>query len=95
MGSSLSGGQRQRLLLARALYRQPRILVLDEGTSHLDVAREQMVNASIARIGITRIVIAHREETIRAAEVRYVVEGGSLRKVTDAAEVRGEVPAKE
>src|SRR5687767_1549715 len=67
MGSSLSGGQKQRVLLARALYRQPKLLVMDEGTAHLDAATEQVVNASISSLGITRIVIAHRSETIMAA----------------------------
>jgi ATP-binding cassette subfamily B protein RaxB len=67
MGSTLSGGQKQRLLLARALYRRPRILLLDEATSHLDVAREREVNVAIARLRITRIVIAHRPETIASA----------------------------
>ena len=67
MGSSLSGGQKQRVLLARALYRRPRILLLDEATSHLDVAREREVNAAIKRLRITRIVIAHRPETIASA----------------------------
>lgn len=68
MGSSLSGGQKQRLLLARALYRQPRILVLDEATSHLDVEREHAVNEAIRRMALTRIVIAHRPETIASAD---------------------------
>ena len=68
MGSSLSGGQKQRLLLARALYRRPRILVLDEATSHLDVERESRVNDTIRRMATTRIVIAHRAETIASAD---------------------------
>lgn len=66
MGSSLSGGQRQRVILARALYRQPKLLVLDEATSHLDVPRENAVNESIKQLIVTRIVIAHRPETVAA-----------------------------
>ena len=68
MGSSLSGGQKQRVLLARALYRRPAILLLDEATSHLDTARERRINAAIAALRITRIVIAHRRETILSAD---------------------------
>lgn len=67
MGSSLSGGQKQRLLLARALYKQPRVLVLDEATSHLDVPCEREVNAAIQQLAMTRVVIAHRPETIAMA----------------------------
>lgn len=68
MGSSLSGGQKQRLLLARALYRRPRLLFLDEATSHLDTATERAVNAAIKALRITRVVIAHRPETIASVE---------------------------
>jgi ATP-binding cassette, subfamily B, bacterial CvaB/MchF/RaxB len=68
MGSSLSGGQKQRILLARALYLDPVVLILDEATSHLDVAREREVNTAIVELDVTRIVIAHRPETIAMAE---------------------------
>lgn len=78
MGSTLSGGQKQRVLLARALYRQPKILVMDEGTAHLDAAHEQAVNAAISAMGITRIIIAHRQETIAQAERVLVMVGGKL-----------------
>jgi ATP-binding cassette subfamily B protein RaxB len=62
MGSSLSGGQKQRVLLARALYRRPKLLFLDEGTAHLDVAREKEIHANLKRLSMTRISIAHRPE---------------------------------
>ena len=62
MGSSLSGGQKQRLLLARALYRQPKILFLDEGTAHLDLDKEAEVNRNLQQLAVTRINVAHRPE---------------------------------
>ena len=68
MGAALSGGQKQRVLLARALYKEPRILLLDEATSHLDLEREQSVNAAIRALSITKVVIAHRQETINMAD---------------------------
>lgn len=82
-GSSLSGGQKQRLMLARALYRQPTILVLDEGTAHLDRQLEKSVGESIASMGITRIVVAHRIETISIAERIMHLENSMLTDVTD------------
>lgn len=68
MGSTLSGGQKQRLLLARALYKQPKILFLDEATSHLDVENEKNINQALKQLDITQIIIAHRKETIRMAD---------------------------
>lgn len=68
LGSSLSGGQKQRILLARALYAEPKILFLDEATSHLDAQTELKVNQYLAQERITRISIAHRKETINAAD---------------------------
>jgi ATP-binding cassette subfamily B protein RaxB len=68
MGAALSGGQKQRLMLARAIYRKPSILVLDEATSHLDAAREASINASIGALDVTRIILAHRQETIASAQ---------------------------
>jgi ATP-binding cassette subfamily B protein RaxB len=81
MGSSLSGGQRQRIILARALYRRPRLLFMDEGTSHLDTDIEARVNAAIRGLGLTRIIIAHRPETIASASRRITIVNGRLHEV--------------
>ena len=78
MGSTLSGGQKQRILIARALYQDPRILVLDEGTSHLDAAHEGNVNKTLRGMGITRIGIAHRRETIEAADRVVTIKNGRI-----------------
>jgi ATP-binding cassette subfamily B protein RaxB len=68
MGSILSGGQKQRILLARALYKRPKILFLDEATSHLDVDNERCINQSLKSLTMTQIIIAHRQETIQMAD---------------------------
>lgn len=67
MGTVLSGGQKQRVLLARAFYKKPRILLLDEATSHLDVTRERLVSEAVSHLRLTRIIVAHRRETIASA----------------------------
>ncbi len=68
MGTVLSGGQKQRVLIARALYRQPSLLLLDEATSHLDAGNEKTVSAAIRATQVTRIIVAHRAETIRSTD---------------------------
>jgi ATP-binding cassette subfamily B protein RaxB len=92
MGTSISGGQKQRLLLARALYKRPKILLLDEATSALDVDRERLVNQAVRQLELTRVIVAHRPETIasanrvvvlsegRVAQDLRTVEAGSLAK---------------
>ncbi|EKZ6372269.1 peptidase domain-containing ABC transporter [Klebsiella aerogenes] len=68
LGTGLSGGQKQRLLIARALYRRPSVLFMDEATSHLDLDNEAFINKSISELKITRIIIAHRPSTIASAD---------------------------
>ena len=78
LGEGLSGGQKQRLYIARALYRKPGILFMDEATSHLDKTSESQVNQSIQAMNITRIIIAHRETTISSADRVFVINGEEL-----------------
>ncbi|EHR72496.1 ABC-type bacteriocin/lantibiotic exporter with N-terminal double-glycine peptidase domain [Burkholderiales bacterium JOSHI_001] len=92
IGTGLSGGQKQRILLARALYRRPHVLVLDEATSHLDIFNEQAVNQAIQGLRLTRIVIAHRPETIRMAQRVLHLQGGRLVAAAPAAMPRGLAP---
>lgn len=88
MGSSLSGGQKQRMVLARALYKRPRILFLDEATSHLDTGNERRVNDAIHHLAITRVIVAHRQETIASAERVIELAQGAL--VRDFLQEQGE-----
>jgi ATP-binding cassette, subfamily B, bacterial CvaB/MchF/RaxB len=78
IGSGMSGGQKQRILLARALYKQPKILILDEATSHLDIGNEKLVNDSVKNMQLTRIIVAHRPETIAMARRVIVLEQGRV-----------------
>jgi len=78
MGTVLSGGQKQRILLARALYRRPRLLFLDEATSHLDIQREAAVNQALQALNITRVIVAHRPDTIRSAQRVLVLADGRV-----------------
>ncbi len=105
MGAALSGGQKQRVILARALYKRPSILFLDEATSHLDVDSERAVNEAVRQLKLTKILIAHRPETIVSAERVLVMANGrvvreyrpaerALRLVDDAQGEYGEPPAQ-
>lgn len=78
MGSTLSGGQKQRVLLARALYRQPKVLILDEGTANLDVETEELIGELIDALPITRVVVAHRPALLRRADRIVMMQGGAL-----------------
>ncbi|MBC7956782.1 MAG: peptidase domain-containing ABC transporter [Cytophagales bacterium] len=80
MGISLSSGQKQRLLLARALYKRPKLLFLDEATSHVDAKRENLINEALRPLPITRIIVAHRAEAIRGIPRVIVIENGTVAK---------------
>lgn len=82
MGSSLSGGQQQRLMIARAVYRQPRLLVMDEATAHLDVVTESKVIKAIKELGLTCIMAAHRPDVIASASRIIALAGGSTLRTT-------------
>jgi ATP-binding cassette, subfamily B, bacterial CvaB/MchF/RaxB len=78
MGATLSGGQKQRVLLARALYKRPRFLLLDEYTSHLDFDTEHHVQQSINALGSGRFIITHRQHSLSEGDQIYMLWGGKL-----------------
>jgi len=84
MGAALSSGQRQRVMLARALYRDPDALFLDEGTANLDEENERAIADMIADLPITRIVVAHRPILVERAEIVFRLEEGRLVRVPAA-----------
>ena len=88
-GGGMSGGQRQRLILAAALVRRPRIVLLDEGTSALDNRTQEIVAHTLERLNATRIVIAHRLSTIRKADRIYLLSGGQVVQVGGFEELSG------
>ncbi len=92
LGATLSGGQKQRVLLARALFKRPRILLLDEATSSLDIDRERSVNQAVRQLALTRVIVAHRPETIASAGRVIALHDGrvahDLRSVGVAAPVQ-------
>jgi ATP-binding cassette subfamily B protein RaxB len=80
MGSALSGGQRQRVLLARALYKDPRVLVLDEGTSNLDVNLEREIMDTVSGLELTRIIVSHNPAVVERADRVFVLDHMGLRE---------------
>lgn len=94
LGSQLSGGQMQRILIARALYIKPKILFLDEATSHLDLLSERKVSQAISHLKITRVTIAHRPETIQTCDQMILVSKNSLTDVTAQFKSQYAAPSK-
>tara|TARA_B100000614_G_scaffold104734_1_gene94321 strand:+ start:314 stop:568 length:255 start_codon:yes stop_codon:yes gene_type:complete len=80
-GYNLSGGQKQRIIIARALYKKPDILFMDEATSHLDIKLETMINSNIKDLSITRVIVAHRPQTISSADRVLLLENGKISEI--------------
>jgi len=93
-GSKMSGGQRQRLGIARALYTNPKLLILDEATSAMDGQTESEISKAIQNLkgGVTLVLVAHRLSTVRDADEVHFLQDGSLRMSGSFDEVRAAVP---
>jgi ATP-binding cassette subfamily B protein RaxB len=78
MGSALSAGQEQRVLIARALYQEPTILFLDEGTAHTDAALERRIMRNLRDLGLTCIYSSHRPDVIEMADQRVLLPEGRV-----------------
>ncbi len=84
LGSSLSGGQRQRLMIARAIYKDPSIIMFDEPTSNIDVQNEREIHANLISMQITRVMVTHRPDAARLADRVYIVRAGKVAELKKA-----------
>jgi ATP-binding cassette subfamily B protein RaxB len=84
MGVQVSGGQRQRILIARALYREPQMLVFDEGTANLDAESERKIAGVLGNLALTRIVVAHRSYLLAVSDIIYEIRDGRISRLPKA-----------
>ena len=84
MGVQVSGGQRQRILIARALYREPQILLFDEGTANLDAESERKIADVLGSLALTRIVVAHRSHLLAVSDIVYEIREGRISRLPDS-----------
>jgi ATP-binding cassette subfamily B protein RaxB len=83
MGVQVSGGQRQRILIARALYREPQILLFDEGTANLDAGSERKIADVLGNLALTSIVVAHRSHLLAVSDIVYEIRNGRIFRFPD------------
>lgn len=83
MGVQVSGGQRQRILIARALYREPQILLFDEGTANLDAESERKIAGVLGNLALTRIIVAHRSHLLSVSDIVYEIRNGRIYRLPD------------